>query len=81
MTQNDAIISILVIKKMNLSDVNLICSCPAVQAASSTSQESGPTTLCILFTKVISDGILILPHHPNKKLFLYSFLHVVCRQK
>ena len=41
--------------------------CPAVQAASSTSQESGPTTLCILFTKVISDGILILPHHQNKK--------------
>ena len=24
----------------------------------------------ILFTKVIFDGILILPHHPNKKLFL-----------
>ena len=21
----------------------------------------------VLFTKVISDGILILPHHPNKK--------------
>ena len=57
-------------KCLDLSDVNLNRSCPAVQVASSTSQESGPTTLCILFTKVISDGILILPHHPNKKLFL-----------
>ena len=49
-------------------------SCPAVQKASSTSQESGPTTLCTLFTKVISDGILILPHHPYKKLFLCLLL-------